>query len=274
MGGMLNLPAFEKHFPETYTEPGFKGDSTAATLQSFMVAIYEIGCLFGALSNLWVGDRLGRRHTIALGGVIMCVGAVLQAAAVNYAMMLVARVVTGLGNGLLTSTVPAYQSECAKPHRRGQLVLFEGSLITFGIMISYWINVGFYFVENSACWRFPLAFQIFFALVMIGSIYGFRLPDSPRWLVAQGRHAEAIAVLAALDNTTVDDPEVRQTFHGILDAVAQENPGSFSVKELLHNGKQQHFRRTLLGALAQCFQQISGINLSKWGPCPPSNITR
>jgi predicted MFS family arabinose efflux permease len=61
----------------------------------------------------------------------MIVGAVLQTAAVDYAMMLVARVITGLGNGLLTSTVPAYQSECAAPHRRGQLVLFEGSLITF-----------------------------------------------------------------------------------------------------------------------------------------------
>jgi predicted MFS family arabinose efflux permease len=61
----------------------------------------------------------------------MIVGAILQTAAIDYAMMLVARVITGVGNGLLTSTVPAYQSECAPPHRRGQLVLIEGSLITF-----------------------------------------------------------------------------------------------------------------------------------------------
>lgn len=65
------------------------------------------------------------------GGAIMIVGAILQTAAVDYAMMLVARVITGVGNGLLTSTVPAYQSECAPPSRRGQLVLVEGSLITF-----------------------------------------------------------------------------------------------------------------------------------------------
>ena len=97
----------------------------------------------------------------------MIIGAILQTAAVDYAMMLVARVITGLGNGLLTSTVPAYQSECAKPHRRGQLVLFEGSLITFGIMISYWVNVGFFFATGSISWRFPIAIQILFALVMI-----------------------------------------------------------------------------------------------------------
>lgn len=62
--------------------------------------IQEIGCLVGALSNLWVGDRLGRRRTIVLGGVVMIVGAILQATAFSYAHILVARVITGLGNGL------------------------------------------------------------------------------------------------------------------------------------------------------------------------------
>lgn len=62
--------------------------------------LQEIGCLIGALSNLWVGDRLGRRRTIILGGVIMIIGAILQATSFSYAQMLVARVITGLGNGL------------------------------------------------------------------------------------------------------------------------------------------------------------------------------
>lgn len=54
----------------------------------------------GALSNLWVGDWLGRRKTIVLGGVIMIIGAILQTASVSYAMLVVARIITGLGNGL------------------------------------------------------------------------------------------------------------------------------------------------------------------------------
>jgi MFS family permease len=60
----------------------------------------EIGCLMGALSNLWVGDKLGRRKTIVLGGAIMIIGAILQTASISYAMMVVARVITGIGNGL------------------------------------------------------------------------------------------------------------------------------------------------------------------------------
>lgn len=59
----------------------------------------------GALSNLWIGDKLGRRRTIVLDGVVMMVGAILQATSYSYAQILVARVVTGLGNGLNVSTV-------------------------------------------------------------------------------------------------------------------------------------------------------------------------
>lgn len=57
----------------------------------------------GALSNLWVGDRLGRRRTIVLGGCIMIVGAILLTTSYGYAQLVVARIVTGIGNGLNVS---------------------------------------------------------------------------------------------------------------------------------------------------------------------------
>jgi len=76
----------------------------------------------GALSNLWIGDKLGRRRTIILGGFVMIVGAILQTASVNYPMMLVARVITGLGNGLNVSTMIQFfhwcvlkKMNCARP---------------------------------------------------------------------------------------------------------------------------------------------------------------
>jgi hypothetical protein len=62
-----------------------------------------------------------------------------------------------------------------------------------------------------------------------------------------------------LDGVTVDDPKVLKTFGGIADAVATEQAGGFTFKELFTNGRSQNFRRMLLGVLAQCFQQISGI---------------
>jgi hypothetical protein len=85
-----------------------------------------------------------------------------------------------------------------------------------------------------------------------------KAPESPRWLAAKGRHEEAIAVLAALQNAPVDDPEVLRTWTGIVELNAQ-SVGDFALKELVTNGPTQHLRRTLLGVLAQCFQQLSGI---------------
>ena len=77
-----------------------------------------------------------------------------------------------------------------------------------------------------------------------------RAPESPRWLAAKGRHEEAIAVLAALQNASVDDPEVLRTWTGIVELNAQ-SVGDFAIKELFTNGPAQHLRRTVLGVAAQ-----------------------
>ena len=77
-----------------------------------------------------VSHRLKLR-LMSRGGIGIIAGTVLQTAAVNYDMMCVARVFNGVFNGLLTSTVPSYQSECAKPHQRGPLVILSGTLIGF-----------------------------------------------------------------------------------------------------------------------------------------------
>ncbi|KAH7916337.1 general substrate transporter [Hygrophoropsis aurantiaca] len=268
MSALLTAGQFEKVFPQVVVDPSFHNNH--ATLQSFVVAIYEIGCLIGALSNLWVGDYLGRRRTIVLGGCIMIIGAILQATSFNYAQLVVARIITGLGNGLNTSTVPSYHAECSPAAKRGSLIMLEGSLITFGIMISFWAS------NSSAQWRVPIALQIFLALIMIFGI-GF-LPESPRWLVKHNRPAEAMAVISALEDRPSSDPEVQRTFHAIREAVALEDFGvsdvksdkddpqgkkskTSSLKELFTGGRSQNFRRASLGIVNQCFQQITGINL-------------
>ncbi|KZT65987.1 general substrate transporter [Daedalea quercina L-15889] len=262
MSALLTANQFEKVFPQVVT--GGSNPSNHATLQSFVVAIYEIGCLLGALCNLWLGDRLGRRKTIVLGGAIMIIGAILQTTAFTYAHMVVARIITGLGNGLNTSTVPSYHAECSPAAKRGSFIMIEGSLITFGIMISYWIDFAFYWVTgSSAQWRVPIALQIFLALVMVIGI-GF-LPESPRWLAKKGRYAEALAVISALDNQDYTAESVQLTYHGIREALSAEEGSRVgnrsALRDLFTNGRSQNFRRACLGVVNQCFQQISGINL-------------
>ncbi|KAJ3892908.1 general substrate transporter [Lentinula edodes] len=275
MSALLTANQFEKVFPQVVVSDQHPDH---ATLQSFLVAIYEIGCLSGALINLVLGDRFGRKRTIALGCFIMTIGAIIQAASYSYAQIIVARIITGVGNGLNTSTVPAYHAECSPPHQRGSLIMIEGSLITLGIMISYWIDFALFWASgSSAQWRVPIALQILFALVVVFALP--ILPESPRWLMKAGRPAEALAVISALEDKPHTDSTVRTTFHAIKEAVVLEGSNidtlssseKASLSELFTGGRTQNFRRVALGVIIQCFQQashpsllgdkITGINL-------------
>ncbi|KAI0033759.1 general substrate transporter [Vararia minispora EC-137] len=260
MSALLTSGQWEKVFPQTVESTVHPNH---ATLQSFVVAVYEVGCLIGALSNLWIGDRLGRRKTIFLGGIIMIIGAILQTTAFGYAQMVVARVITGFGNGLNTSTVPAYHAECASPTKRGSYIMMEGSLITFGIMISYWVDFALFWAKtSSAQWRVPISIQILFAVVMIIGVS--ILPESPRWLAKQGRDVETLAVLAALEDKPYTDPEVQQTYHAIRETLCVEENSARrtdNLRVLFTHGPRQNFRRAALAVTVQCFQQITGINL-------------
>jgi sugar porter (SP) family MFS transporter len=138
--------------------------------------------------------------------------------------------------------------------------MLSGALISGGIMIAYWVDYGFYFLQGSVRWRFPLMFQSFFTIiVMIGLLY---LPESPRWLIIKGRHTEARDITARLLGQEDNHPEVEEELRNVTKALeVQSQGGPFRYRELLTNGPQQNLRRATLGMVAQFFQQICGINL-------------
>ncbi|KAL1868767.1 hypothetical protein Plec18167_008072 [Paecilomyces lecythidis] len=256
MGGLLSLGSWVKTFPSIdTTKDGLAGLDQA---QRITVASYNVGCFCGAILCIFIGDRLGRRKTIFLGSAIMVIGATLQCTAFELAHLIVGRIITGIGNGLNTSTVPTWQSECSKSHRRGQLVMIEGALITGGICLSYWLDFGFSFLEpSSVSWRFPIAFQIFFALVIL--VFVLPLPESPRWLIMKGKEEEAVEVLTALLDLPADDPLIHTEFTEIKDTVLLIKSSSF--RDLFTMDEDRNFHRVVLAYVNQMFQQISGINL-------------
>lgn len=254
MSSLLTLPSFLETFPEINV---FKNKSNS-TLQGLVVAIYEIGCMSGALFAMVYGDNFGRRKMIWMGAAVMTVGAVLQCSAFGLSHLIVGRIVTGIGNGFLTATIPMWLSECAKPERRGALNMISAALNIFGVALSYWVDFGFYFVEGSASWRFPIAFQILFALFMMSVI--FLMPESPRWLVKKNRIEEAKEVFAVFAEVETNDTSVLAKIKEIKDLSMKEDTG-FSLKRLISFGPNKHFHRTMLAAFCQIMQQICGINL-------------
>lgn len=126
MGGLVGATAFN----DTFNKPG-------ATMIGLIVAIYEgmkfsshsgisadlglatVGCFFGAVVTSIIGETLGRKKSIAIGIVIMVVGALVQATAYSRAHLIVARIVSGVGMGFINSTVPVLQAEFSPKATRG-----------------------------------------------------------------------------------------------------------------------------------------------------------
>ncbi|MDI1491608.1 MAG: hypothetical protein OHK93_002817 [Ramalina farinacea] len=236
MSGIITAPAFNDLFTAT------KDNST---MQGFVTAIYEIGCLFGAIFILAFGDFLGRRRAMMMGGSIMILGVIIQVTsergATPLAQFIIGRTITGVGNGLL--------------------ICIEGGVIAFGTLVAYWIDYGASYGSPDLVWRFPISFQIIFALVLaIGPIW---LPESPRWLLTRERWEEGETVIAALRGLEVDAKETQLQKQIILDSIKASGYAGRKgtpLKAVFTGGKTQHFRRMMLGVSSQFMQQVGGCN--------------
>lgn len=271
MSGIIASRQFNSEFPAT--KQISPTDVLHGTIQGTVTSVYEVGAFFGAMSAFFIGERLGRRKMMLLGATIMIIGTIIQITAIGapsrkashgFAQFITGRIITGVGNGMNTATIPSWVAECSKAHNRGFLVCIEASTVAVGTAIAYWLDFGLSFVDSSVSWRFPTAFQIMFAIILIvGVIY---LPESPHWLLAHSEEnpayeQEALRICAALNGVGIADPATVAQKNLIMDGInARRRANVQSSMELLARGKKQHLRRALVGASTQIFQQLGGCN--------------
>jgi sugar porter (SP) family MFS transporter len=218
-----------------------------------------VGCFLGSLVTSFFGEQLGRKKSIAIGVVIMIVGAILQATSYSRAQMIVARVVAGAGMGFINSTVPVFQSEFSPKASRGLYVCMQISTLNFGIFLSYWIDYAFSSVDASYAWRVPVILQVIFLVPMLFLVA--IVPETPRWLAAHGRAQESLDVLRRLHSRKMSDDAIQSLHDNIMHTVAMEAEiGAGTWGDLLRNDNIQSQRRFLIACAVQAFQQLGGIN--------------
>ncbi len=215
--------------------------------EGLAVSIVLIGCMIGAGVAGAVSDRLGRRRFMLVSAVLFFVSAIGCALPQNLAQFLVFRFIGGLAIGSASIVSPLYISEAAPPRVRGALVSVNQLAIVTGILLSYfvsWLLVG----AGAANWRWMFASGAIPAVVFFAFVLG--LPESPRWLIKQGREAEARTILERLNGAEIAEREAVS----IREALAREGG---SLRELFKPG----LRRALgLGVFLAVFQQTTGIN--------------
>ncbi|KAI8086109.1 general substrate transporter [Halteromyces radiatus] len=263
ISGIQEMETFKARFDMSTTE------------NAFVVAILTLGCWVGALIVGYFADKIGRKYSIVLNGIVFLIGSSFQGGAQTVPYLMAGRFVAGLSIGGLSMLVPLYQSEIAPPEIRGSLVSLQQLAVTFGILISFWIDYGCQNIPSEAQWRVPFCIQIALGLLLVIGIFFF--PFSPRWLMAQGRDDEALQVLSKLRRVPINHPRVQEEYRDIKVTVifeqrveAQRFPdlsngttmdqfkiGCYGYLDLFKAGM---FKRLFIACALQFFQQFSGIN--------------
>jgi sugar porter (SP) family MFS transporter len=222
-----------------------------------MVAILEVGALISSVAVGRIGDVLGRRRTIFYGAVVFVIGGAFQTFANGMAMMLLGRIVAGLGVGALSTIVPVYQSEISPPHNRGKLACIEFSGNIFGYMCSVWVDYFCSYIDNDWSWRLPLAMQVFMGgLLAVGS---FLIVESPRWLLDNDHDEEGIVVIANLyGKGDIHNPKARDEYREIkMNVLLQRQEGERSYVDMF----RRYSKRVFIAMSAQALAQLNGINV-------------
>lgn len=221
------------------------------TMEEIVASAILLGAVLGALSCGWIFERFGRKHTMTLVAVVYVLGALASSLAPSAIMLALARVFLGFAVGGASQTGPVYVAEIAPAEGRGHFVTSFNVAIGLGIVAANLVSSG---LHDHMSWRWMIAVAIVpAALLLIGTLL---IPESPRWLVGQGRRDDARNELE----------KVRSDTSGIdseLEAIEQitEREKSAPVKGWVGLG-QQWLRPAVIAALGiAAFTQLTGIEM-------------
>lgn len=207
-----------------------------------------IGCIIGAAAAGNLADLYGRRRLLLIAALLFAASSILAAIPRTLSEFVIARFVGGLGIGTASVIAPVYIAELSPAHLRGRLVSLNQLAIVSGILLAY--TASWMLSElGSSSWRWMFASALVPALGFLFALLG--VPESPRWLVKEGRIEEALAVLTKVrQNTGTAQAELCE----IERAVAEE---SSSFAELF----RRPLRRPLaIATMLAILQQITGVN--------------
>ncbi len=221
------------------------------TLSSFALEVIVSGVLVGAAIGALGGGRLadlyGRRKLLIATAVIFAIGAIICAAASSPTVLIIGRIIVGLGIGLSSGTVPVYISEVSPPAARGWTVSIFQLAITVGILLAYVVDYAF---AASQGWRWMLGLAVVPAAIFaIGMLL---LPESPRWLVKNGHREAARKVLGRIRTAAGADAELKD-----IEASIQHSEERGRLSDLLHPSLRAAL---VVGIGLAILQQITGIN--------------
>ncbi|CAL9041545.1 sugar transport protein 7-like [Musa acuminata AAA Group] len=254
-GGVTSMdPFLKKFFPVVYRKKNSQSHNNYCEydnqgLAAFTSSLYLAG-LVASLAASPVTRKHGRRASIVCGGISFLVGATLNSAAVNLPMLILGRIMLGIGIGFGNQAVPLYLSEMAPAHLRGGLNMMFQLATTLGIFSANMINYG---TEKIKPWGWRLSLGLAAAPAILMTIGGALLPETPNSLVEQGRAEEGRRVLEKIRGTNDVDAELQDMVEASELANSIEHP----FRNIL---ERRNRPQLIMAILMPTFQILTGIN--------------
>nr|GMC81517.1 sugar carrier protein C-like [Ipomoea batatas] len=255
-GGVTSMDSFlERFFHKVFVKKNKDKDVNqyckfdSQTLTMFTSSLY-LAALVSSLVASWVTRKLGRRLSMLFGGVLFCAGALINGFAQNVGMLIIGRILLGLGIGFANQSVPLYLSEMAPYKYRGALNIGFQLSITIGILVANVLN--YFFSKIHWGWRLSLGGAMVPALIItVGSLL---LPETPNSMIERGNHDEAKLKLMRIRGIENVDEE----FNDLVAA----SEASRQVEHPWRNLLQRKYRPHLtMAVMIPFFQQLTGINV-------------
>ncbi|KAI9235619.1 MAG: hypothetical protein BYD32DRAFT_453097 [Podila humilis] len=224
--------------------------------QEFVVGGTTLGAIIGGLLAGALSDIVGRKPVTLLSSIIFVVGAALMTFAHHYWLLLLGRVVVGVGVGLAALVVPLYIGELAPSAYRGRLVTMNVLLITGGQLVAYLVSSALTDVKDG--WRWMMAISALPAILQLVTLPF--LPESPRYLIKKGDIPAAEAVLRrCMGISDANDAYITKEVDAIRESLELSHKTRY--KDLL----RKSLRRPLIIACGlQLWQQLSGFNTAMY----------
>ncbi|KAF7913665.1 uncharacterized protein EAF01_000071 [Botrytis porri] len=223
------------------------------SLLGILSASYWVGNVLGVFFITPLSDRFGRRMALFFGSVVAILGTALCTGAINAGMFIVGRLLLGIGGVVVGAIGPVLVAELAYPDHRATATALSNTQYSMGSIIAAWVTFGTFRLNSTWSWRIPSIFQ---ALPSVGQALGiFFLPESPRWLVSQGREDAALDVLSKYHaNGDREDEVVQFEYREIVGTIELEISAKQSRWSEMWRGKGNQWRMFIMIFFGICKQ--------------------
>ncbi|KAJ3679506.1 hypothetical protein LUZ60_017517 [Juncus effusus] len=256
-GGVTAMDSFlANFFPSVYNKKEDVSTNRYCKFDNQLLTLFTSSLYLAALVASIIASSmtrvLGRKWCMFVGGITSLVGAVINGAAKNVTMLIIGRILLGIGFGFANQSAPAYLFEMAPRRFRDTLNKCIQFQITIGILYANFVNYVANEIKDGWGWRISLGLVVIPALIItLGSLV---LPDTPNSLIERGNTDEARQILVKIRGTE----DINDEYQDLIVA----NEESQAIKHPWRNILQKKYRAQLtMAILLPLFQQLAGINV-------------